>query len=61
MVNSWYPPDRLDWKTRCRPLGAHDAPSLLPGPAVMWYPGDTQMRSVEDNRIGLAPVSHVTL
>src|ERR1700730_5728905 len=34
MVNSWYPPDRLDWKTRCRPLGAQDAPSLLPGPAV---------------------------
>src|SRR5712691_672554 len=34
MVKTWVPPRRFEWKARCRPLGAHAALSLSPGPAV---------------------------
>lgn len=34
---------------------------LLPGPAVMWYPTDTQMRSVAFIVMSLAPVVQVTV
>src|SRR5712691_1421411 len=34
MVKTWAPPRRFEWNARCRPLGAHAALSLSPGPAV---------------------------